>query len=268
VLRVAHLDGNQAGQDAGLGQAQSEISKNSVQGKPDAKTAGRETIYSNVPGQTTVLKVVPDGSMVKKGDVIRELDSAYLKDQLVNQEITTMSARAILENARVTREVAEIAVIEYQEGIYVINLAEIEGDIKIAEAELALAQEELNSAKASKFDKLAIMRLDLAVHRAQFGLEKGQSRKKLLVDYTKGRTIKQLKSTVEKAHSDELAKKAIWELETSKERKLERQVASCTIVAPIGGKIVYNSLRPGQAVGLRHSLFEIVPTSDTKSKSQ
>ena len=41
------------------------------------------------------------------------------------------------------------------------------------------------------------------------------------MDYTKGRTVKQLISSLEKTRSDELAKKASWSLEDSKEKKLE-----------------------------------------------
>jgi RNA polymerase sigma factor (sigma-70 family) len=265
VKSVDRIDGNGAGQVGELGQAHPDATKNSAQDTPAAKTAGRQRIYSNVPGQTTILKIVLPGSMVKQGDVICELDAASFKDQLINQEITTMSARAVFQNARQTREVAEIAVVEYQEGIYATNLAEIDGDIKISESELALAQDELNLAKANKFGKLPIQRLELAVQRAQFGLKKAQSRKKLLVDYTKGRTVKQLRSTVEKAHADELAKEAIWELELSKQGKLEKQIASCKITAPIDGKVAYgprSTLAAGNAVGLRQLLFEITPTSD------
>ena len=192
--------------------------------------------------------------------------------------------QANFQNAQLIREEAEIAVVEYQEGIYVMNLAEIQGDIKIAEAELALAQEELNSAKAIATDKLAIKRLELAVLRAQFGLEKGQHRKKVLVDYTKGRTIKQLISSLEKTRSDELAKKATWELETSKEKKLERQIASCTIVAPRDGILIYDSggtssvlrndgttiplITEGATVRERQLLFEIIPAPEAKPKSR
>jgi multidrug resistance efflux pump len=266
VKTVARIDGNGAGQVGEIGQAQPEISKNSAQGKPAAKLANRERIYSNVAGLTKILKVVPDGSTVKKGEVICELDSAGFKDQLINQQITAKSARAVFEKARLTREVAELAVVEYQEGIYPTNLAEVEGDIKIAEAELALAQEELNSAKASAVDKLPIKRLELAVQRTQFGLEKAQGRRRLLVDYTKGRTVKQLRSTVEEAHTNELAKEAVCELEVSRERKLEGMIAGCKITAPVDGKVVYDpnlSILEGRGVGLRQLLFDIIPTSNS-----
>ena len=91
--------------------------------------------------------------------------------------------------------------------------------------------------------------------------------------------IKDLQSAVEKARAEELAKKAIWALEDSKEKKLERQIANCTIVAPRDGTLVYAApnrdrvvqkrdgtlvnlpavIEEGATVRERQILFEIVP---------
>ena len=76
-----------------------------------------EEAFSQVEGRTTIISILPDGSQVKKGDLVCELDSAALRDTLVNQTIATKSAEAAYENAKLAREVAEIAVIEYVEGI-------------------------------------------------------------------------------------------------------------------------------------------------------
>ena len=46
----------------------------------------------------------------------------------------------------------------------------------------------------------------------------------VLVNYTRDKTIKELKSEVEKARSDELAKQATWDLEVSKETALKREL--------------------------------------------
>ncbi len=80
---------------------------------------------------------------------------------------------------------------------------------------------------------------ELTLKKARFALEQAQSKKKVLVEYTKAKTIKELQSEVEKARSDELAKKATWELEDSKEKKLEKQIAACKIKAPSDGLVVY-----------------------------
>ena len=73
--------------------------------------------FSQVEGRTTIISILPDGSQVKKGELVCELDSAALKDMLVNQTITTKSAEAAYQNAKLAREVAEIALTEYVEGI-------------------------------------------------------------------------------------------------------------------------------------------------------
>ncbi len=51
---------------------------------------------------------------------------------------------------------------------------------------------------------------ELNLKKAKFTLEQSQSKRKVLVDYTRGKTIKELQSEVEKARSDELAKKATY----------------------------------------------------------
>ena len=55
------------------------------------------------------------------------------------------------------------------------------------------------------------------MQKAKFALEQAQTKKDVLEKYTKEKTIKELQAEVEKAKSDELAKKATYELEKSKE---------------------------------------------------
>jgi hypothetical protein len=56
-------------------------------------------------------------------------------------------ALAALENANLTREVAEIAVVEYAEGIFLQDLATVQREISSAETALRLAEEQLDRSK-------------------------------------------------------------------------------------------------------------------------
>ncbi len=229
------------------------------------KTAGDVEVYSNVP--STIISIRPNGASVKKGEVICELESTLLQDQLFNQRITVETAKANFEDARLTRENAEIAVVEYQEGVFRMQDEEAAGDIKIAEAELAFAEDELTLIKQR--DKglggssgVEIKRFELAVSRASFALEKAQTRHKVLRDYTGPVKTKKLKSDLERNRSDELSKKAIFELEAGKEKKLERWIAGCTIVAPRDGTLIFRSgprVGKGSAIRERQFLFTIAP---------
>ncbi len=211
--------------------------------KGTLESSKNQDAFCNVEGGTSIIMIKPEGTQVKKDELVCELDSAALRDSLTNQQITTKSADANFRNATLTREVAEIAVREYVEGIYKQDLATVEGEIKLAESELSRALDRVDWAQRMFVKGYVSMAQkvseDLALKKARFSLEQAQSKKKVLVDYTRDKTIKELQSEVEKAGSDELAKKATWSLETSKEKKLEKQIAACKILAPSDGLVVY-----------------------------
>jgi hypothetical protein len=239
---------------------------------------GAVDVHCLVEGGTTVIKMVPYGSTVKKGQVICELDSAALRDRLTNQQINELSAQSNCENAKLTREVAEVAVTEYVEGLDVDELVEYEMDIKNAEVELSLAEDQLDELKAQKADRKKVVTAELALKKFRFRLERAHSRRKTLVNFSRPKRIKELQSDVEKARSNELAKKASWELEAAKTKKLKRQIEACTIKAPSDGMLVRvtRDLEPGaptanqprieegSAVRERQLLFRILPPAAGK----
>jgi multidrug resistance efflux pump len=202
-----------------------------------------QDVRCQVAGQTTIIRIVPEGTAVKKGEVVCELDSSALKDSLTNQVIATKGSEAAYQNAKLTREVAEIAVREYEQGVFKQNLATAEGEIARAESDLKRSEDRLDW--SDKMLKKGYISLDqnisekLALKRAKFALEQAQTKKSVLEVFTKDKTIKELKSEVEKARSGELARQATWELEKGKEAKLRTQIANCELKAPNDGLVVY-----------------------------
>ena len=77
--------------------------KTSAASDPARKGTRFEGVYSRIEGQTTVIIILPDGAVVKKGEVVCELDSAALRDQLINQQITVKSAEANYRNFKLRR---------------------------------------------------------------------------------------------------------------------------------------------------------------------
>ena len=101
-------------------------------------------VINEVEGMTTIISIVPEGTQVKKGDKVCELDSATLRDNLTNQEIATKRAESDLEQTKKNLEVAEISVKEYVEGTYPSEEQSALGQIKLAESELVKAKERLD----------------------------------------------------------------------------------------------------------------------------
>ena len=212
------------------------------------------------------MKIREVGSAVKKGEIVCELGTSKLRDQLIDQQIATSSAKANSENAALNREIAEIAVVEYVEGVLASEKAEIRSDVKLAEAELELAEAELGAVKASDRNQntLSTKRAEVAVLRSRLALEKTQARLRIVNDYTGPKRTSELKSELEKARSSERSMRATFQREVAKEQKIEKQIAACTIRAPLDGMLgsVHNL---GTFVGEGQLLFEIVAPVKAKS---
>ncbi len=219
-------------------------------------------LYSNVEGQTTIIQLVPEGTKVTKGDLICKLDSAALRDRLVNQRITTEAAKATYQNAKLASEVADLAVKEYTEGILNQEMSTAKAEIASSRAAIQRAEsrlertrragEKLNGVLVGKGgvrtpEEIAV-ELDLddrleateqALLREKMTLELARSKLELLKKYTGAKITKGLQIELERKRSEELHKQAAWDLEKSKEARLERQIAACTLVAPTSGIVVY-----------------------------
>ncbi len=110
---------------------------------------------------------------------------------------------------------------------------------------------------------------ELNFQKAKFALEQAESKLHVLLDYTKGKTIKELRSEVEKARSDELAKEQTYSLEKTKEAKLVKQIDNCKLFAPGDGIVVYANdpmrsfgsnapqIEEGAAVRERQKIFSL-----------
>jgi len=214
-----------------------------VNEKGSLESAKNEDVQNEVEGTTSIIFILPEGTRVKKGDKVCELDSATLKDTHKNQMITTAQAEASYQQARLTREVAEVAVKEYEEGTYKQDLETILGEIALAESDVTRSRDRLDwSTKmhlkgyVSEAQKLADKS---SLQKAEFSLEQAQTKKAVLLKYTRDKTLLELRSDVKKAESDELAKKSTWSLEKDKEDKLVRQIKNCLLLAPGDGLVVY-----------------------------
>ncbi len=65
---------------------------------------------------------------------------------------------------------------------------------------------------------------ELSLKKAEFALEQAQTKRKVLLDYTKGKTIKELSSLLEMARSVELDKQQLWLRAKTDETELRRRI--------------------------------------------
>ena len=236
-------------------------------------------IKSEVEGTTAILYLIPEGTRVKQGDLLVELDASNLEDSKVDQEISVQNAEAAFISARESLEVvrnqaqsdtdeAELALRfaqedlkNYKEGEYPNQEKELEARITLAKEELTRAQEEFKWSEilyTEKYLSESELKADkLAVSKAELDLELAQSNLALLKDYTYTRTLDQLESDVRRAQmalerarlrasADVVqaeaklkAGEAEFTREQTKLKKIEEQIQKARIVAPTDGLVVY-----------------------------
>lgn len=253
----------------------------SVTERGEIKSAGVTEIRSQVKSKNTpgvaILRVVPEGTLVKAGDFVVELDSSALKAERTTQQISCNTVEALVIEADNIYQTAVISKSEYLEGTYVEARQTIESEVFVAEENLNRAREyhEYSKKLATKgyVNDLQLEADKFAVEKSQKELEAARTKLKVLDVFTKAKTLKQLESDI-------LISKAKWEanqnsyrLELEKLKDIEDQIAKCTIAAPQDGVVMYaherdrhgNSdfiVEEGAVVRERQAILQI-PDSDS-----
>lgn len=195
------------------------------------------------PGSTRIIWILPEGSPVKKGDVVCELDSAAFKDELQAQRIRFIQAKAWVEQAKSMLEVEEIAYREYKEGIYPQDLQLVRQYIVACQIEEGRAKRNMvwSQETAKKgFRAHAQVKADvLAYEKAQFALTEAKGMLGRLQEYTMPRIMKAREAKIAAIQSDLASQEATFQLETTRLKKLEDMIGFCTLRAPRDGIVAY-----------------------------
>jgi HlyD family secretion protein len=216
-----------------------------AQDREAAEPAGRGAVdvFNSVEGRSIVITSRPDGARIEEGEVVCELDPSELQGRLAIQEIVVQGAEADAQGARIAREALVMGVVQYAEIRYRDELATITGEIKLAEANLTRAEDRLDWSRRM-FEKGYVnlgekLTNELTLQQARFNFELAQSRRKILIDFTKDKTIKSLKGEIETARGRELAKQAALERAKLAHKRLADRIRRCHVRAPAGGRIQY-----------------------------
>lgn len=243
------------------------------------KSRDQFIVKNEVEGRTSIIYVIDEGAVVKKGELLVELDSSELEDRLVDQQIQVENTEADYVSAKENLEVVKIQTqsniaaaeqdnqfaiedkTKYLEGEWPKTLMQAETDLTLAEEDLRRATDEFDWSKklyAEKYLSETEYRADeLALKRAELQVALSRESLKLLKDYTHTRRLDELDSEI---HQKELALQKVnresssnlvqaqarlrareAELNRQKDRlaKIQDQIEKTKIYAPADGMVVY-----------------------------
>jgi HlyD family secretion protein len=204
------------------------------------------TVKSEGRGGTEILEVVPEGAIVEKGQVVVQLDDSAMQLELIQQRVVCNNKEASWIQAKNAVEAAKIARIEYLEGTYKQEEQLYLSEIFIAEENLRRAELSVQSSeRLAARGLLTPLQLDadrFAVNKARNELENGTTKLEVLRKYTKAKMLKQFDSDIASTEALEESEAASFELEDTKRKTIETQIASCRIVAPKSGQVVHANI--------------------------
>lgn len=262
-----------------------------VSGRGTVEAVLSRSVACDVEGGAVIRRIKPEGQPVRQGEVVVELDSASFRDQLVNQRVRVENVGERHAIATLEREAAELALREYAEGMLPRERADLARTIdggrdairtierRIGRIHDALQRlEEARRAAGGATTPADIVaevdlrdRLDeaeLGRDRERRALAEAEGRRDVLENFTRPRRIKQLEGAVRKARLEARIEQATLEAEKGRQDRLERQVAACTLVAPIDGLVIHGddraligqrpAIKRGDAVRQRQVVFHVV----------
>ena len=244
-------------------------------------------LTSKVEGSTTIISIVPEGTAVKEGDLVCELDSSLLSDRETQQEILAAKAETAFNQGRedlIIQEIlnkseteaaalrlllAEIDLKKFQEGDLVQQKDDLESQLILAEENVSRAKESYEYVKRlakngyRTQNDLESERIAVKTQEINKKLVEGQI--KVLHGFTERRTLVELEAKVEECKreiqrtesrtrsaliqkKDELhARKLTFEVEHNKHERLQAQIKACKIYATQDGQVVYANTRDGRS---------------------
>lgn len=236
-------------------------------------------IKNEVEGSTAITYIVEEGTEVKKGELLVQLDSSTLSDRVVDQEIQVQKAEASrveasenyevtknqaqsdIESAQLSYAFAQLDLKKYIEGEYPNSLREAESNITLAEEELAQTKDTLEwSRKLYEEGYLSQSELEkdeLSYSQKQLAVKLKNNARELLVNYTYNRQLSKLesdvtqakaalerttrkaKANVAQAEAKKAAMQAEYERQLAKLKKYNSQLEKTSIYAPADGTVIY-----------------------------
>lgn len=200
-------------------------------------------IKCEIAGGSTILWIIPDGTVVEAGAELVKLDQSNLEEQLRSQSGVYEKALAAQIQAEKDAEAAEISVEEYVEGMFLKEMQLCEAQIKIALENQRSAQNILeHSLRMSRKGFVTPLQVEadqFAVQRSELDLKAAETSKTVLAKFTRAKTVKELEGKRDAAKARNRAESATVSLEQGKLKRLEGQLTKAVIKAKQPGMVVY-----------------------------
>ena len=230
-------------------------------------------------GQIKIIQLVPEGTKVKKGDVVCQFDSADIEKNISQQQIKVKQAKSKVETtlqeleiaknkaasdikkAFVDHELSKLDLEKYEKGDFPIEVEDISSSISQngsqAESKKNVLDQTQELVKKGFRTPQQLRAAELEYKQFESALKRDQRKKAVKEEYDRKRKNMELSSKVEqtsgdylraqgtaranmtKSESENEAAKATFEIEENQLTQFEKQLGHCVIKAEQDGVVAY-----------------------------
>jgi multidrug efflux pump subunit AcrA (membrane-fusion protein) len=194
-------------------------------------------------GGLTIISVVPEGTVVKKGDLLVELDSSSLRENVTKQRIAVLASQSTSAQSKADLETAKLTLLEYIEGKFEEENKTIQNDIFSAKETVRTQEENLSYYKRlleRGYVTDSRVEADLIeLDKARKNEEIARLKLKVLNEYTSRKNVLQYKATIATKEAKVASDLESLKLDEERLKHLESQLENCRILAPQDGQVVY-----------------------------
>jgi HlyD family secretion protein len=230
-------------------------------------------------GASTLISVVPDGTIVKRGEILAVLDSSDYEELLRVQKISVERAQADRLTAQLDHEIARLAVLEFREGTMNETVEDFQRRLTLAGSDLERAKDRVNwvhGMKAKGYVSASTVASDeYAVAQAAENLKQEESAFHVFQKYSAPKTLRELEGAVQSAGATLQYQELRTQRQVDRLAMLERQVQACTIRAPHDGLVIHANdtrrqivIEEGMPVRQRQPLFYLPDLNDMEIVAQ
>ncbi|MEM9942159.1 MAG: hypothetical protein AAF939_11280, partial [Planctomycetota bacterium] len=197
------------------------------------------------PGRsgTTLLDLVPEGTRVRKGDFLGQLDDAQLREEWVERKVRTARDKAIMIQSESKLDAAIRKLKEFEDGMFSQEKAQLVAAITDArENEKRAAEVARHSATLNRKGYVTQTQLQADQFRAKTAgenLRLAEEDLRIYEKFSQPRIISELKAEIRQLEAALEADKYTLELSQQRENFYANQVEKCKITAPMEGTVVY-----------------------------
>ena len=200
-------------------------------------------------GGLTIISVIPEGTIVKRGDLLVELDSSLLKENVTKQRIAVVGSEAKLAQSKANLQTAELTLTEYTDGKFNEEKKTIANEISAANEKVRTESDNVSFNKKllerGYITESQVKAGEYALEQAFNELQIAELKMYVLEEFTSKKMIVQYEAAIETAEAQVKSDKESLDLDRERLAHLERQLELCKVIAPQDGQVVYYMPRWG-----------------------